>query len=265
MAAAINGMAMHGGVIPYGATFLVFADYARPAIRLGSLMRAHGLFVFTHDSIGLGEDGPTHQPVEHLWSLRSIPGVTVFRPADANETTEAWRVGIPRAGPVLFVFTRQKLPVLNPERYPIRPGVARGGYILQEASRAPELVLLATGSEVHLALAAQSELEKNGIATRTVSLPSLELFDENPLEYRRGVIPPGLPCLAIEAGSPIGWWKYVGAHGDVIGVERFGASAPGPIVFEKLGFTVENVLGRARALLSSTPSATRTPAPARTP
>ncbi|HEV2316659.1 MAG TPA: transketolase [Thermoplasmata archaeon] len=249
MAAAVNGMAMHGGVIPYGATFLVFADYARPAIRLGALMRAHGLFLFTHDSIGLGEDGPTHQPIEHLWSLRSIPGLTLFRPADANETVEAWRAGIPRPGPVLFVFTRQKLPVLDVEQYPIRAGVPRGGYTLREASRAPELVLLATGSEVHLTLAAQAALEREGTAVRVVSMPSVELFEENPPEYRQSVIPPGLPCLAIEAGSPLGWWKYVGARGDVLGLERFGASAPGPTVYANLGFSVENVVARGRALL----------------
>jgi transketolase len=254
MGAAVNGMAMHGGVLPYGSTFLVFADYLRPTIRIGALMRAHGLFIFTHDSVGLGEDGPTHQPVEHLWSLRAIPGITLFRPADANETVEAWRIAVPRAGPILFALTRQKLPVLDPDNYPIAAGVARGGYVLREGEAAARIILLATGSEVQIALAAQTQLAREGIAARVVSMPSVELFEEQPIDYRRSVLAPGVPCLAIEAGSPLGWWKYVGARGDVLGVERFGASAPGAEVLTQLGFTAEGVTVRAKKLLKESPA-----------
>jgi transketolase len=250
MAAAVNGMAMHGGVLPYGSTFLVFSDYMRPALRLGSIMRAHGLFVFTHDSVGLGEDGPTHQPIEQLWSLRAIPGFTLLRPADAWETAAAWRVALGRTGPVALVLTRQKVPTLSRDAERIARGVPHGGYALRDPPGRPEIVLLATGSEVHLALAAAEELAERAVAARVVSLPSVEIFDEQSAEYRAQLLPPGVPRLAIEAGSAIGWWKYVGADGDALGIERFGASAPGPEVLAHLGFTVEHVLQRVEALLA---------------
>jgi transketolase len=254
MGAAVNGMALHGGVIPYGATFLIFSDYMKPSIRLAALSGLRSLFIFTHDSIGLGEDGPTHQPVEQLPGLRAIPGLVVFRPADANETAEAWRVAMGRPGPVAFSLTRQGVPVLDPERYPIREGVARGGYVLSDPAD-PDLVLLATGSEVALALDAAEALAGDGVAARVVSMPSQELFREQPAGYRSEVLPPGVPRLAIEAASPLGWWQWVGDPGDVIALDRFGASAPGGTVMEKLGFSVAHVVERARALLERTAEA----------
>jgi len=253
MGAAVNGMALHGGVIPYGATFLIFSDYMRPTIRLAALSGLHSLFIFTHDSIGLGEDGPTHQPVEQLPGLRAIPGLVVFRPADANETAEAWRVALRRPGPVAFALTRQNLPVLDVDRYPVREGVRRGGYILEDVDAdEPDIVLLATGSEVALALDAAAQLRPAGVAARVVSLPSLELFREQPRSYRDEVLPPDVPRLAIEAASPLGWHEWVGERGDVVGLDRFGASAPGQTVMQKLGFSTANVVERARALLGRT-------------
>jgi transketolase len=251
MAAIVNGMALHGGTIPYGATFLVFADYCRPALRLAALMRAPSRFIFTHDSIGLGEDGPTHQPIEHLWSLRAIPGMTVVRPADANETAAAWRLALGRPGPVAFALSRQKLPVLDPGKYPVATGTAHGAYVLSDApaGSGPRLVLIATGSEVHLALAAQRTLAAEGLPVRVVSAPCLEVFAEEGAAYRDSVLPPGVPRLAVEAGSSLGWWKIVGSTGDVVGIDRFGASAPGPVLYEKLGFTAEAIAAKARALL----------------
>lgn len=250
MAAMVNGLAVHGGIRPFGASFLVFSDYARPSIRLGAVMEVPSLFVFTHDSIALGEDGPTHQPVEHLTSLRMIPGLTVFRPADANETAAAWKVALQRRGPVVFALTRQKLPVLDPALYPVRDGPARGAYVLAEATGGPaELVLVATGSEVHLALETRRRLEGEGRRVRVVSMPSWELFREQPSEYRAEVLPPSVPRLAIEAGVTAGWWQWVGDRGDVLGLDRFGASAPGPVVMEKLGFTVDEAARRGRSLL----------------
>ncbi len=252
MGAIVNGMALHGGLIPYAATFLVFSDYMRPALRLAALMQAHAVFIFTHDSIALGEDGPTHQPVEHLMSLRAIPGLTVLRPADANETAAAWRVAIEWRGPVALALTRQNLPVLDAGRYPISDGLPRGAYILAEAEGGkPDIVLIGTGSEVHLALAAQEQLSKRDVRARVVSMPSWELFDEQPAEYRMQVLPPDVPKLAIEAGIARGWRDYVGEHGDIIGLDRFGASAPGKVVMEKLGFTAEHVAERALSLLGS--------------
>lgn len=254
MAAVVNGLALHGGIRPFGASFLVFSDYARPSLRLAALQRAPSIFIFTHDSVGLGEDGPTHQPVEHLTSLRLIPDLTVLRPADANETTALWRVALSREGPVLFAFTRQKLPVLDPTNFPVMTGPAHGAYILAEASAGtPEIILVATGSEVHLALAARGALESAGRRVRVVSMPSWELFREQPEEYRRQVLPGGTPKLAIEAGATAGWWQWVGADGDVLGLDRFGASAPGPVVLEHLGFTVDEVVRRARELLNRGP------------
>lgn len=250
MAAAVNGIALHGGALPYGATFLVFSDYMRPALRLAALMQTKSIFIFTHDSIGLGEDGPTHQPVEHLMSLRAIPGLTVIRPADANETAVAWKIAVSRKGPVCLALSRQKLAVLNPELYPVFTGVMQGAYILADSkSDVPEIVLIATGSEVGLALKAQTELESRGVSARVVSMPSWEIFEEQTVEYKNSVLPTDVPRLAIEAGSTLGWWKYVGSGGGVIGLDRFGASAPGKVALEKLGFTVENVVKQALKLV----------------
>ncbi|HKT69691.1 MAG TPA: transketolase [Terriglobales bacterium] len=252
MGAIVNGMALHGGIIPYGSTFLIFSDYMRGSIRLAALMNTHSLFVFTHDSIGLGEDGPTHEPIEHLMSLRAMPNMTVMRPADANETVEAWRIAIQRQQPMAMALTRQKIPVLDAKRYPIREGVDKGAYVLAEADGGkPQIVLIATGSEVQLALAAREELAKQKIATRVVSMPCWELFDEQPAEYRKQVLPAGVPKLAIEAGATLGWCKYVGENGGVIGLDRFGASAPGNVVMDKLGFNVPNVVEHALKLVSA--------------
>jgi transketolase len=250
MGAIALGMALYSGVIPYTATFLVFSDYMRPPIRLAALSHQRVIFIFTHDSIGLGEDGPTHQPVEQVAAVRTIPNVVVIRPADANETAEAWRQALLRNdGPTLLILTRQKLPTLDKT---LTEGAARGAYILKDSQGMPQIVLIASGSEVHLALEAAEELEKGNIATRVVSMPSWELFDAQPQEYRDSILPPAVAArLAIEAGVAQGWHKYVGSHGDVVSLERFGASAPGEIVMEKLGFSVGNVVARARALLKT--------------
>ncbi len=248
MSAAVNGMAAHGGLIPFGSTFFCFADYCKPAIRLAALMRVHSLFVFTHDSIGLGEDGPTHQPIEQLTMLRAIPDLTDFRPADANETAAAWRVALERKGPSFFALTRQDLPVIDTAAHDVLAGVRKGGYVLQDVAD-PQVVLIGTGSEVWPCMDAAKLLAADGIAARVVSLPSWEIFDEQTAEYRASVLPAGVPRLAVEAGSPLGWWKYVGLDGDVIGLDRFGASAPGPKVMAELGFTAENVAARAKALV----------------
>jgi len=252
MGGIVNGMALHGGVIPYGATFLIFSDYMRPPIRLAALTGIHVVFVFTHDSVGLGEDGPTHQPVEQLAALRVIPHLTVIRPADANETAEAWRVAIQAKGPVALALTRQNLPIFDRTSLAPADGLARGAYVLAEApaGRRPDAILIASGSEVALALAACEELAHQGAAARVVSMPSWELFEEQPQSYKDEVLPRDITArLAIEAAAPYGWWRYVGSGGDVLGLERFGASAPGDIVLEKLGFTVDNVVARAQALL----------------
>jgi transketolase len=253
MGAVLNGMAAHGGTIPFGATFLIFSDYMRPPIRLAALMDLQVIYVFTHDSIGLGEDGPTHQPVEQLLGLRSIPGLTLIRPADANETAVAWRIAIEhKKHPVVLVLTRQKLPVLGLDRYPNIPlGVRAGGYVLADAPEdaGPDIILIATGSEVHLALAAREQLAQEGVKARVVSLPSWHLFQAQPAEYREAVLPPEVPMLAIEAGVSLGWRPYVGPHIEVIGVDRFGASAPGDVVMQEFGLNVENVCQRAIALL----------------
>ena len=250
MGGIVNGMALHGGIIPYGATFLVFSDYMRPSLRLAALMRAPSIFIFTHDSIGLGEDGPTHQPVSQLLSLRSIPGLLVIRPADANETVAAWKIALQQRKPVALVFSRQKLPVLDPDRYPITAGVPRGAYILVDSeAQLPQVILIGTGSEVHLAIAARDQLAQENIDARAVSMPSWELFDAQPAEYRNHILPRDVPKLAIEAGVSLAWCKYVGENGSVIGLDRFGASAPGDVVLDKLGFNVDNVVTRARALL----------------
>jgi transketolase len=250
MAAAVNGMALHGGVMPYGATFLIFSDYMRPAIRLAALMGAPSTFIFTHDSIGLGEDGPTHQPVEHLMSLRAIPRLTIFRPADANETAAAWGCALETRGPRVLVLTRQALPVLEGDPERIHAGVCKGAYVVADTeAKKPAVVLLATGSEVHLAIAARARLEEQGIATRVVSMPSWELFRAQSSRYRASVIPRSARKLAIEAGATQGWREWVGDRGAVIGIDRFGASAPGATVMEQLGFNVDHVVEIARTLV----------------
>ncbi len=251
MVAVLNGMALHGGLLPYGGTFLVFSDYARGALRLAALQRTHVIFVFTHDSIAMGEDGPTHQPVEHLLSLRAIPGFTVYRPADANETAAAWRLAVTRREPAALVLTRQKVPVLDPATYPIASGVARGGYVLSDPpSGDPQAILIATGSEVSIALEAQRQLAEAGTRSRVVSLPSWRVFDEQPLSYRESVLRPGIPKISVEAGVTLGWSRYVGSSGQSVGVDRFGASAPGPVVQRELGITAEHVVECARKALA---------------
>lgn len=248
MCAAVNGIAAHGGLVPFGSTFFCFADYCKPAMRLAALMRVHSLFVFTHDSIGLGEDGPTHQPIEQLMMLRAVPDLTDFRPADANETAAAWRLALERTGPSFFALSRQDLPVIDPAKHDVYAGVSKGAYVLEDASN-PQVVLIGTGSEVSTCVEAAKLLSTDGIRARVVSFPSWEIFDEQTAEYKASVLPAGVPKLAVEAGALLGWWKYVGQDGDVIGLDRFGASAPGPIVMEKLGFSAENVAARAKALV----------------
>lgn len=251
MGAVLNGMAL-SGLIPYGATFLIFSDYARPTIRLAALMGAHSIFVFTHDSVFLGEDGPTHQPIEHLPALRAIPNLTLIRPGDANETAVAWRVAIERrGGPVAVVLTRQGLPIIDRTRFASADGLARGAYVLAEvAEKNPEILLIASGSELSVALEAYEKLAAEGIAARLVSMPSWDLFEKQPQAYRDDVLPPKVTArLAIEAAAPLGWDRYVGAEGDVIGMTRFGASAPYKILAEKFGFTSVNVVQQAKLLL----------------
>jgi transketolase len=253
MASIMNGMAAHGGTIPFGATFLTFSDYLRPALRLAALMGLKVIHVFTHDSIALGEDGPTHQPIEQIAALRAIPNLVVIRPGDANETAVAWRVALEvKNRPVALVLSRQNLSTIDRSRFAPAEGLRRGGYILADAEGgSPELLLIATGSELSLALAARDALVTGKIRARVVSMPSWELFDEQPLEYRDSVIAPKVKArLAIEAGSPQGWHRYVGDGGEVLGVERFGASAPGEVMLREFGFTVENVRQRAVALLA---------------
>jgi transketolase len=254
MGAALSGMALSGLLRPFGGTFLIFSDYMRPAVRLAALMKLPVAYVFTHDSIFLGEDGPTHQPISQLASLRAIPGLVVLRPADACETAEAWRVALERrAGPTALALTRQKLPILAETAQKAARGVARGAYVLWESDPNPALVLLATGSEVHLALAAGKRLaEADGMPCRVVSMPSWELFAAQPPEYRASVLAgEPMPRLAIEAASPFGWDRWTGPRGDVVGLDRFGESAPAEALAEALGFTVEAVLERARKLLRS--------------
>jgi transketolase len=251
MSAAVNGIAAHGGLIPFASTFFVFSDYAKPAMRLSALMQLHSLFIFTHDSIAVGEDGPTHEPIEQLLGLRAIPGLTDFRPADANETAAAWRLALERKGPSFFALSRQDLPVIDPAGRDVYAGVSKGAYVLQDASKPskPQVVLIGTGSELWLAVEAAKLLAADGIAARVVSFPSWKLFEEQSVEYKASVLPAGVPKLAVEAGVTVGWWKYVGQDGDVIGLDRFGASAPGPKVMAELGFTAENVAARAKKLV----------------
>jgi len=253
MGAILNGMALHSGLIPYGGTFLVFSDYMRPPMRLAAMNALPVIYIFTHDSIGMGEDGPTHQPIEQLVGLRSIPGMVVLRPADANETVAAWRVAIGRKqGPVALVLTRQGLPVLDLKSYPaIMTGVPLGGYILADApaTERPDIILIATGSEVHLALEGRERLATGGVHARVVSMPSTNLFASQSDDYREKILPAGVPLLVIEAGSPVGWQSFVGPRIAVIAVDAFGSSAPGPVVMEHYGFTVENICRQAHHVL----------------
>ncbi|GAM09468.1 transketolase [Geobacter sp. OR-1] len=251
MAAALNGMAAHGGVIPFGATFFTFSDYLRPSLRLAALMGLHVIHIFTHDSIGIGEDGPTHQPIEHLAGLRAIPNLPVIRPGDANETAVAWQAALESPGPVALILSRQNIPTLDRDRYASAAELMRGGYVVADAAGGtPDLILIATGSELHLAVAAQEELVRQDIRARVVSMPCWLFFDRQSQEYRDSVLPPQVTKrLAIEAGSPLGWHRYVGDSGDILGIEQFGASAPGEIVLRENGFSVENVCQRALALL----------------
>ena len=250
MGAALNGIALHGLTRPFGGTFLVFSDYMRGAVRLSALMHVPVTYVWTHDSIGLGEDGPTHQPVEHLWALRAMPGMAVVRPADANETAAAWRATIRQRGPVGLILTRQNLPVLDVSRETVVSGVQRGGYVVRD-SDAAQVILLATGSEVSLALEAADVLEERGVAARVVSLPCLEWFDQQEDAYRDSVLPPSIRArVAIEAGATLGWWRYVGSVGRVIGIDHFGASADPATLFREAGITVDRVADAAEQSLA---------------
>ncbi len=252
MAAILNGMALHGAIRPFGGTFLVFADYMRPAIRLAALMEQPVIYVFTHDSIWVGEDGPTHQPVEHLASLRAIPGLAVLRPADLNETSAAWRVAVERReGPTALLFTRQKLPILRGSVDHAWDGVAHGAYVVHEEDGSPDVVLVATGSEVSLACAAAEILTGSGVTARVVSMPSWELFRAQPKGYREQVLPPGVPRVAVETGIAMGWWEWLGADDIMIGIDGYGASAPGAVVAERYGFTAEAVAERTLRFLKS--------------
>jgi transketolase len=253
MGGILNGMALSQALVPYGATFLVFSDYMRPSIRLAALMKLQVIYVFTHDSVAVGEDGPTHQPVEHLAALRTMPNLVVLRPADANETVFAWKLALNRnEGPTALILTRQKVPIINQSRFASPEGVLRGGYILAEAPHGtPEVLILATGSEVHLALAAYEKLLQEGVAVRVVSMPSWEVFEAQEAAYREKVLPVKVKGrLAIEAGVSMGWERYVGFEGKVIGIERFGASAPGAVVLEKFGITAEALVDAVSEMLA---------------
>ena len=251
MGAILNGMASHRDVRVYGGTFLTFSDYMRGAIRLAALTEAPVTYLFTHDSIGLGEDGPTHQPVEHITALRTIPNLTVIRPGDANETVEAWRIAVQRRrGPVALILSRQKMPTLDRNKFAPAKNLEKGAYILRDSEGTPEIILIATGSELHLVVEAQELLMNEGIKARVVSMPSWELFEKQNKAYKDSVLPPSIRTrLAVEAGVTLGWYKYVTAEGDVIGIDRFGESGPGDEVMKHFGFTTENVYQRAKALL----------------
>jgi len=253
MGAIVNGMAVHGGLIPYGGTFLVFSDYMRPAIRLSALSEYPSIWIFTHDSIGLGEDGPTHQPVEHIASLRAIPNLVTIRPADANETAQAWRYAIKHHGPVALVLTRQKLSTIDRETYSEAEGLLKGAYVLADMGQnKPEIILMASGSEVNLILNAASHLAAEGVNVRVISFPSWEIFAQQDQHYKDKVLPATIKVrLAVEAGSPMGWERWVGDHGRIIGINKFGASAPGDRVMSEYGFSVANVIENAIDLLRS--------------
>jgi len=251
MGSIMNGMSLTGGIIPYGATFLIFSDYMRPPVRLAAIMDRHVIYVYTHDSIGLGEDGPTHQPIEQLSALRAIPEMTLIRPADASETAEAWRVALKhKEGPVALVLTRQKLSFIDRSKYAAAAGLARGAYVLADApGGAPEVVLMSSGSEVALVLDAQKKLESDGIRARAVSMPSHEIFARQDQAYRDSVLPRGVKRIAMEAAHPMSWYRWVGDDGMILGLERFGASAPAATIYENLGITVDRMVQTARKLL----------------
>jgi transketolase len=271
MGAIVNGAAAHGGIVkPYGSTFLIFSDYMRASVRLSALMGLPVVWVWTHDSVGLGEDGPTHQPVEHYAALRAIPRLWVIRPADANETSVAWRVALERReGPVALLLSRQNVPVLDRQQLAPAAGLERGGYVLWDSvagdssagargggsstnGEPPELILISTGTEVAPTLQAARTLAAEGAGVRVVSMPCTELFEAQPSEYRDGVLPPGVSArLAVEPGASMSWWKWVGTGGEVLGLDHFGASAPGSKVLEEFGFTPDNIAARARAMLPS--------------
>jgi transketolase len=251
MAAAMNGMALHGGPLPVGGTFFVFSDYARPAIRLAAISKAHVVYFFTHDSVGLGEDGPTHQPIEQLASLRAMPHLSVIRPADANETAAAWRIAVDHDRPTALILSRQDVPVLEGTGALASSGVARGAYVLlpgRQTGKAPDIILIGTGSEVQHCLGAAKVLEGEGVQARVVSFPSWDLFAEQEEEYRSDVLPAGVPRLAVEAAASFGWERYADAS---VSIDRFGASAPGSVNMERFGFTADNVAARARELLGA--------------
>ncbi|MBS1527653.1 MAG: transketolase [Bacteroidetes bacterium] len=252
MGSALNGMALTKGIIPFGATFLIFSEYMRPPIRLAAIMKIRPIFIYTHDSIGLGEDGTTHQPIEQLISLRSIPNIVVIRPADANETSQSWKAALEhKDGPVVLVFTRQGLPVIDQDKYAKADGLHKGAYILSDSEGAPDVILMATGSEVTLVLQAQDKLKAEGINARVVSMPSWELFEKQSADYKEKVFPKAVrKRLAVEAGSPLGWHKYVTDEGDIIAMHTFGESAPAEELFKEFGFTVDNVVAKAKALLN---------------
>jgi transketolase len=251
MGAALNGMSLHGGVIPYGGTFLVFSDYMKPAIRLAAMMGRQVVYVFTHDSIGLGEDGPTHQPVEHLAALRGIPGLTVIRPADANETAAAWLAALKRQnGPTALILTRQNVPTMDLDLQLVRAGVARGAYVVSDPGAGdPEIILMATGSEVSLALEVGKLLEQQGISVRVVSMPSWELFDQQPADYHERILPSSVAIrVSIEAGSTQGWHRYLGGQGIAVGIDHFGASAPYQVLYEKFGLAADQIVQKVLAV-----------------
>ena len=251
MGGVANGMSLHGGIIPYTATFLIFYDYMRPPVRLAALMGLRVIFIFTHDSVGLGEDGPTHQPIEQLLGLRAVPGLVTLRPADATETAEAWKVALQRRhGPTALALSRQNLPVLDRETLAPASGVSRGGYVLWQAGDATDVILIGTGSEVHIALEAGKLLQVKNVSARVVSLPSWELFDAQPVDYRDSVLPPAIrKRVSIEAGAKLGWERYVGSDGVIIGLARFGASAPAPVIYEQLGLTARHMADEALRLV----------------
>ena len=252
MGSVMNGMALHGGLVPFGGTFLIFSDYMRPPIRLASIMKQHVIYIYTHDSIGLGEDGPTHQPVEQLSALRAIPGITIIRPADSTETAAAWKVAVQHQhGPVCLVLTRQKLAYIDRTKYASADGVAKGGYVLADAEGGtPDVVLMSSGSEVGLIMTAREQLAESGIKARVVSLASHELFALQSAEYRASVLPDGVPRVSIEAAHPMSWYQWVGSNGVVIGIDRYGASAPFETIYKELGLTVEKVVEAANGLVN---------------
>jgi transketolase len=252
MGAIVNGMAAHGGIIPYSATFLMFSDYMRPAIRLSALSQHHCIWVFTHDSIGVGEDGPTHQPIEHLAALRAIPNLIVVRPGDANEVVETWRVAISNnKQPILLALTRQNIPIIDRARYASASGLSKGAYILADLGKEPEIILMASGSELDLIIKAGEKLHEQGVNVRLVSFPSWELFREQSQDYRDSVLPPKIKKrLVVEAGVVQGWERWVGDNGKYLCIDRFGISAPAEVLFEKFGFTVENIVELAKSLLN---------------